>query len=72
MRRETIQREADAELYGEFRIQHTAIRRKWDPEHKWNEATILPRGYEDEMAELNERYKDVLVRKYGPSVLRPD
>jgi hypothetical protein len=46
----------------EFWAKHSAIRKRYDPNNEWNEATRLPPEYKREMAELNERYRDVMDR----------
>jgi type VI protein secretion system component VasK len=59
------QEAADEAQYREFQQQHKAIRRKFGPEHQWNEATSLPREYTEEMDALNAKYALVLARRLG-------
>jgi hypothetical protein len=56
------QLDADAPLRDEFRVKHKAIRRKYDPNNEWNEATSLPYEYQQEMDELNREYRAVMDR----------
>jgi hypothetical protein len=63
---------ADEPVYKEFLVQYTAVQNKWDPERKWRETKDQPQGYQDELSQLSERYKDVLVRRFGPSVLQSE
>jgi hypothetical protein len=55
----------DEEEFKMYRAEHQAIRAKYDPEHKWNEATSTPRAYREEIAELNELHSAMLKRRFG-------
>lgn len=63
---ERKQQESDQEAYQVYQRQHQAIRDRYDPQSVWNEATSLPREYLEEIRELNDRYHDLLVRRFGP------
>jgi hypothetical protein len=55
----------DDEEFNVYWAEHQAIRAKYDPEHKWNEATSTPRAYREEIAELNETHREMLKRRFG-------
>lgn len=59
------QERADAAEWSEYRAARDAIRAKYDPEHKWNEATSTPDEYHDEIEELNELHSAMLKRRFG-------
>jgi len=61
------QRQLDKEepLREEFWEKQKAIRDKYDPNREWNESTLLPPEYEQEMKELNDKYGAVMDRWYG-------
>jgi predicted membrane protein len=47
----------------EWLANHTAIRAKYDPDNVWNEATHLPREYEEEIRNLNLAHRVMLKRR---------
>lgn len=59
------QKARDEEEFKEYWSGHQAIRAKYDPEHKWNEATSTPREYHEEIDELNEIHRAMLKRRLG-------
>ena len=60
------QQEADNNAeYNEYKAKHKAIRAKYDPNHEWNEATFVPKEYEEEIAALNREYRPMLIDRYG-------
>jgi len=64
-RAERAQQKNDEKLWWEYRAAHTAIRNKYDPENKWNEATSTPREYHEEIDALNHTYRGMLKRRFG-------
>ena len=65
--RKALQRQEreDEEAFWERHRKQDAIRKKYDPENKWNEATSVPREYLQEIRELNLEYRDMLQRRNG-------
>jgi Mg2+/citrate symporter len=55
----------DEQEFKEYWAEHQAIRAKYDPEHKWNEATRTPREYREEIDLLNAQHRDMLKRRFG-------
>jgi hypothetical protein len=67
-KRRKAQRAQEAQDEAEFwkwRSEHGAIRAKYDPENKWNEATSLPREYEEELWQSNLKHQAMLQRRNG-------
>jgi len=56
---------SDEEEFKVYWAEHQAIRAKYDPEHKWNEATSTPREYQEEIDELNQMHRAMLKRRFG-------
>ena len=63
-------REAKAAEWDEYRAKHKAIREKYDLTDEWNEATSLPSGYQQEIAELNREYRTMLIDRFGADFFR--
>lgn len=59
------QREADEKEYWEFRKASDALRKKYDPNHEWNEATTTPTEYQTEHRALLLAHKAMLRRRNG-------
>src|SRR5262249_36148008 len=62
---ERSQKKIDEKLWREYDAAHRAIRKKYDPENKWNEATSVPRDYQEEIDDLNHSYRGMLKRRFG-------
>jgi hypothetical protein len=65
MRAERKQKKFDEKLWWEYSAAQTAIRKKYDPENKWNEATSTPQEFHEEMDALNHSYRGMLKRRFG-------
>ena len=61
----TAQATEDDEEFWAYTAAHQAIRRKFDPEGAWNEATSLPDAYVSEVRALNLRHRAMLMRRNG-------
>ena len=59
------QEEQDEREYSEYQKKHDAIRTKYDPQNVWNEATSVPKEYEEEIRMLNSEHRDMLQRRNG-------
>ena len=59
------QEEEDEKAFWEHHRKHDAIRKKYDPENKWNEVTSLPSEYLKEIRDLNLEYRGMLQRRNG-------
>lgn len=59
------QREADEKEYWEFQKASDALRKKYDPNHEWNEATTTPPEYQTEHRALLLAHKAMLRRRNG-------
>jgi hypothetical protein len=64
-RSELAQDGADEEEFWSYRAEHQSIRRKFDPEGAWNEATSVPEAYASEIRALNLRHHGMLMRRNG-------
>jgi hypothetical protein len=59
------QREADEREYWEFRRASDALRKKYDPNDEWNEATTTPPEYQSEHRALLLAHEGMLRRRNG-------
>jgi hypothetical protein len=64
-KKERQQEQKDEAEFWECQQKHNAIRAKYDPEYKWNEATSVPHEYLDEIRSLNIEHREMLQRRNG-------
>ncbi len=64
-RAERQQEQKDEAEFWEYQRKHNAVRAKYDPEHKWNEATSVPQEYLGEIRNLNIEHREMLQRRNG-------
>jgi hypothetical protein len=68
-RKQATQEKADEnEFWQEYKPAFEAIRRKYDPENKWNEGSSIPQAYRDDLRELHLKHRWMLQRRNGYTV----